>query len=76
MEVNYSDPSPTVEFLAQLSHPTCKLEGVGGAGSCSLTLLYPGNTKGGSIIVLFTSCFTGLDYCFANKNKNCQLAYC
>jgi len=33
-----------------------------------------GNTKGGCITVLLTSCLTGLDY-FENKNKNCQLSY-
>ncbi len=35
--------------------------------------VYPGNTKGGSIIDLLFYWF-GL-VCFANKNKNCQLSY-
>jgi hypothetical protein len=34
-----------------------------------------GNTKGGSITVLLTSCLTGFGLvCFANKNKNCHLS--
>ncbi len=37
-----------------------------------LESVYSGNTIGESITVLFTSCLTGLDVCFANKNKNCQ----
>jgi hypothetical protein len=37
----------------------------------------PGNTKGGIITVLLTSCLTGLVglVCFANKNKNCKLSF-
>jgi len=41
------------------------------------SIVYPGNTRGGSITVPFTSCLTGPIglACFANKNKICQLSY-
>ncbi len=42
----------------------------------SYPLIYPGNTKGGSITVPLTSCLTGLDWSLLQiKNKNCQLSY-
>ncbi len=52
----------------KMKHPQCLPWKVG-------QWVEPGNTKGGSITVPLTSCLTGLDKCFANKNKNCQLSY-
>jgi hypothetical protein len=48
------------------------------SGGTTMLLSCPqgGNTKGGSIIVPFTSCLTGLDKPVLQiKNKNCQLSY-
>jgi hypothetical protein len=39
-----------------------------------MSMLRPGNSKGGSITVQLTSCLFWISL-FANKNKNCQLSY-
>jgi hypothetical protein len=39
------------------------------------TRIQPGNTNGGSITVLLTSCLTVLDWSVLLIKKNCQLSY-